>query len=224
MQKNSPEGGSLSTRRRKQKKRIRHATILALALSLVLGAYPGWLVWTDNFHEVVAGEFFRSGQLDRDELTVAIHRYHLRAVLNLRGSNVGKTWYDEEVALCRDTGIQHFDLKLSARKELTAKQIRDLEDLLLRLPRPLLVHCNGGGDRTSFASALYEILVRHKAPEEASLQLSWNYGHFPYLWWSASSAMDRSFARVVAENARSTNHVGTLIGVRRDNSKPHEGD
>lgn len=142
---------------------------------------------------------YRAGQLDRDELATVIRRYRISAVLNLRGPNAGKPWYDDEVSACRDLAVEHVDFRMSARSRLTSEQVRNLDELFRRLPKPVLVHCNGGSDRTGFAAALHVLRTTGGTPEEARRQLSWRYGHVPVLWWSSTSAMDRSFDRVVEE-------------------------
>lgn len=182
----------------------RTAGVATLVL-LLIGAYPVWLLWTDNFHAVAPGEFYRSGQMDRRELATAVRRYEFRAVLNLRGPNPGEAWYNDEVGVCQDLGLKHADFKLSARRDVAPEQVRQLEELLRCLPKPFLVHCNGGGDRSGFAAALYQLHLRGRPPAEARRQLSWRYGHVPCLWWSASSAMDRSFARLLEPDSLLTN-------------------
>jgi undecaprenyl-diphosphatase len=68
-------------------------------------------------------------------------------------------------------------------------------------PKPVLIHCNAGADRTGLVAALYQ--VEHGvAPAQAAKELSLHYGHFPYLW-SKTDAMDRSFAVFVAHRAAS---------------------
>lgn len=58
--------------------------------------------------------------------------------------------------------------------------------------RPVLIHCKAGAYRTGLDSALFEYLVVGRTAEEASGQLSFLYGHFP--WYpSQTGAMDRTF-------------------------------
>jgi hypothetical protein len=70
------------------------------------------------------------------------------------------------------------------------------------LPKPMLIHCWGGADRTGLASALYLYGVKHQGSDQAAEQLSWRYGHLPYLWWSKTRAMDNTFNRYVDSSAR----------------------
>jgi protein tyrosine/serine phosphatase len=59
-------------------------------------------------------------------------------------------------------------------------------------PKPLLIHCKAGADRTSLASALYLHAVKND--KNAEKQISILYGHFPWLG-SKTGAMDRSFEK-----------------------------
>ncbi|HNQ87480.1 MAG TPA: tyrosine-protein phosphatase [Verrucomicrobiota bacterium] len=190
-----------------ERRPVRSAAVVGVLILLLLGAYPGWLLWTDNFHEVLPGALYRAGQLDRDELTTAIRRHRIRAVLNLRGPNGGKRWYDDETRACRDLAVEHVDFRMSARSELTSEQVRDLDELLCGLPQPVLIHCNGGSDRTGLAAALHVLRRKGGTPEEARRQLSWRYGHVPILWWSSTAAMDRSLTRIVEEAEARINTV-----------------
>ncbi len=90
----------------------------------------------------------------------------------------------------------HIDYALSAREELTIDQMRNLVRIVREVPKPLLVHCSAGADRTGLVSALYE-LDRGQPPKVAVKQLSIFYGHFPWLG-SRTIAMDQSFAMYVA--------------------------
>jgi hypothetical protein len=69
----------------------------------------------------------------------------------------------------------------------------------------VLIHCEAGADRSGLAAALYKLIVAkspHKLivakspPEEASAQLSFRYGHFPWLR-NSTAAMARTFERVL---------------------------
>jgi hypothetical protein len=82
-----------------------------------LGGYAHYIVATGNFHEVATGQVFRSDQLNKAQLTAAIQTHGIKSVLNLRGKNVGKSWYDDEIAVCKQDGVVHCDVPLSAGKD-----------------------------------------------------------------------------------------------------------
>ncbi len=161
----------------------------------ILGSYPGWLFWTDNLHVVKENELYRSGQMNVSELAAAVKEHKIRSVLNLRGPNVGVPWYDDETQASARLGIEHADIALSAKRDVTDEEVSQLDSLLRSLPKPILVHCQAGGDRVGFVSAYYLHRFGGIPANEAAKQLSVLFGHFPYLFWSNSIAMDRSFAK-----------------------------
>lgn len=154
-----------------------------------------------NVHAVEPGVVYRAAQPTADRLDDLSRRYGIRSVINLRGDNAGQAWYDDELRVSRAHGITHVDVRLSAERELSPAEMAGLLRAIDAAPKPLLIHCNGGADRTGLASALYE-LSRGAPPATADGQLSIRYGHFPWLW-SRTGAMDRSFAKYVAAKAAS---------------------
>lgn len=165
-----------------------------------IGSYWGVVQYHGNFHAVSEGAFYRSAQLEKDELEKAVRDHGIRAILNLRGAHAGELWYDDEVAVSKALGVAHFDYGLSAYRIVTDRQIADLVGILRDAPKPLLVHCKSGADRTGLVSALYRFAVEGKSADEADRQLTLIYGHFPYLT-SRTRAMDDSFWTFVGETA-----------------------
>lgn len=148
---------------------------------------------------MVPGELWRSAQLSPGALEALAQRAQLRSVVNLRGARPGALWYEEELEASRRAGLAHFDFELSAEQEVTPAQARALLELMARAPKPLLVHCQGGADRSALASALYRYAVAHEADVLAADELSAWYGHLPWLYPSRL-AMDRSFRAFVEGN------------------------
>ncbi|MGO6986949.1 tyrosine-protein phosphatase, partial [Rhizobium leguminosarum] len=79
----------------------------------------------------------------------------IRSIINLRGENVGKAWYDEEIAVSKELGITHINFGMSARRELDQNKVEELLATMRSAPKPVLIHCKAGADRTGLASALY---------------------------------------------------------------------
>jgi protein tyrosine phosphatase (PTP) superfamily phosphohydrolase (DUF442 family) len=174
---------------------LRALKIVAVAAGLSaasFGAYCGVIVYEGNFHAVKAGVLYRSAQLDDAELQAVVQQHGIKSVLNLRGANPGSPWYDREIAESRALGLVHYDYALSARRFVTPRQIADILEILRKAPKPLLIHCMSGADRSGLVAALYRYAVAGASAAEADQQLSLFYGHFPYLT-SRTGAMDASF-------------------------------
>lgn len=156
------------------------------------GAYWGLVQYNGNFHAVKEGAFYRSAQLGRDELHSALRDHQIRSILNLRGAHPGQGWYDDEIAVSQALGVTHYDYGLSARRIVTTQQIGEVLEIIRNAPKPLLVHCKSGADRSGLVSALYRLVDEGASVDHADRELSLIYGHFPYLT-SRSKAMDDSF-------------------------------
>lgn len=167
--------------------------LLAALLTLgVIGAYLGYLQLFGNFAPVIPGELYRSAQPTPARLQSYVERHKIRSIINLRGENEGRDWYDDEVATARELGIVHIDFGISARKELTREKAEQLIDLMRDAPKPLLIHCKAGADRSGLASALYLAALAGQSEAVAEQQLSLYFGHLP-LPFIAEQAMDRTF-------------------------------
>jgi len=164
-----------------------------LVILLALGGYAGALQLTGNFHTVLAGELYRASQPSSDQIAAYKEDYGIRTIVNMRGDNTGSPWYDEEVETAKTLGITHINFRMSAKRELSQKQAEELISILRNAVKPILVHCNGGADRSGLASALFLAAVAHKGEAAAEGQLSFLYGHVSIPHISSSYPMDQTF-------------------------------
>jgi protein tyrosine/serine phosphatase len=187
--------------RRTSRRTFKRAAIIALVaigLPVVgLGAWVGFIQLDGNLRTVEEGAVYRSAQLDRAGFERAIKERGIKSILNLRGPNQGSPWYDGEIAVSKELGITHYDYGISARRQVNVERMAEIVAIMRDAPKPILIHCQSGADRSGLVSALYELAVRRKTPDEADRQLSLYYGHFPYLT-SRTKAMDQSFWVYVA--------------------------
>ncbi|MGV3549602.1 tyrosine-protein phosphatase [Rhizobium sp.] len=176
----------------------RSALVLALLLiapAAVGGGYLGVQYLRGNIHEVAAGELYRSGQLTAGQIRDVANRYGIRSIVNLRGKSDAK-WYQDEVAEARALGLVHVDFKMSATRELPMERASELESLLKDVPKPVLIHCQGGSDRSGLASAIYMHTVYGMDFEKAEGQISIYYGHFSIPWLSQAYPMDVTWEKL----------------------------
>ncbi|QND72796.1 dual specificity protein phosphatase family protein [Tardiphaga robiniae] len=167
-------------------------------VALLTGAWAGYLRLSGNFHPIEEGVIYRSAQLSGSQFAERIRENGIKTIVNLRGNNTGRSWYDDEIRASEATGVRHIDYPINSGRELTDDQVAELTNILSSAARPVLIHCEAGSDRTGLTSALYELLVAKRSFAEASAQLSFRYGHFPWLG-SRTVAMDRTFERVAAK-------------------------
>ena len=156
-------------------------------LTIVL-AWIGYFIVYGNFHKV-DDNIYRSAQLFSFNLPFYIQHYKIKSILNLRGGK-GHDFYHDEIEISKENGVVHFDYSIDARKLQSKESMEKLLEIIKNAPKPLLIHCKAGADRTSLATALYLYAIKHdKEPQRAFSIL---YGHFPWLG-SRTVEMDKSF-------------------------------
>ena len=131
-----------------------------------------------NFHWVVPGEAARAMQDWAGGLGAFLRRRGVRAIINLRGRNQDLSWWKKETAIAKASGIAHFDAMLDSRKLPTREMLERLIESFDAAPRPFMLKCSGGQDRTSFAAALYLI---HRDGWSAMQSARAQFARFPYL-------------------------------------------
>lgn len=131
-----------------------------------------------NFHPIEDGQAYRSSQLSGEALSWVIDRYNVKTVVNLRGTNAGKPWYDEEVEACRAKNVALVDLPMSSQSLPSPDLLQSIVQTLRSSQYPILIHCESGADRTGAVSALYRIDVLHHDRTAALTELSPEYWHF----------------------------------------------
>ncbi len=189
------------------------STVRILGLALlgalaVLGTAYCCVQFNFNLHAVEPGLVYRSGQMTPQELTRLIRSSGVRSVINLRGAHIGEGWYDQELRSAQASGVLLINYPISARSELTIEQMKRISLLIHDCPKPVLIHCGSGADRTGLACALY-CVDAGMSPQAAREQLSFCYGHFPHLLWEDARAMDLSLERYLGQMR------GPLAGVAR---------
>lgn len=163
-----------------------------LLIVLLTGGYMSYIRVTGNFHPITQGEAYRSAQLDRDELAYYIKKYNIRSIVNLRGENLDKPWYREEAKVSAEFNVAHYDIPLSASRELDDEDIKKLTEIFKTAPRPVLIHCQAGADRSGLVAAMWKVVVDKEPKSEANKQLSILFGHIPM---GNTTAMDRCFEK-----------------------------
>lgn len=159
---------------------IKTAAALLCFLGMLAAARLWYLEEQGNFHPITPGEAYRSAQLDKDELEYDIRKFKIRSIINLTGKDVGEPLYREEIATCREMKVRHYDLGISAGKTPSSHDIEKLLQLFRNAPRPVLIHCRAGADRSGLAAALWKVVIDGVPKSVAGEQLSIRFGHLPF--------------------------------------------
>ncbi|HOA73365.1 MAG TPA: tyrosine-protein phosphatase [Phycisphaerae bacterium] len=158
--------------------------LLAVAAAALAGLIPGCgddpagAPILFNFHTIEENQAYRSSQLSGEALSWVIDHYGIKTVVNLRGPNPGKPWYDAEAEVCAEKNVVLVDLPMSARSLPEPELLESILQALRDSPRPLLIHCESGSDRSGAVSGLYRLDILGQDRETAMRELSPVYWHF----------------------------------------------
>lgn len=159
--------------------RIERSLPFVLFLALTSLAATGCRV-TANFHTVEKGKLYRSAQLTEPELQTAIDKAGIKTIINLRGKSQ-EGWYKTEKTVADENGVLLIDIPMSAERIPHRQDLIKLMDAFRDSPRPILIHCAAGADRTGEAAAIYQMEYMDKTREQALEMLTPKYFHFTEL-------------------------------------------
>ncbi len=156
----------------------RHRPIFKVILLSTIGLALAAVLYnnlSNNIHTVVQDQVYRSGQLSAPMLAQMVAEHHIRSVVNLRGSNPQMPSYAAEIAISKQLGLHHYDVRLNSQILPSVKQLHQLIHILQTAPRPILVHCLNGADRSGLAAAIALELEGVKPLPVIEQQFSWQY-------------------------------------------------
>lgn len=147
--------------------------------STFFSSYLANLYFKNNFHPVINGRLYRSGQMSEEELREIVLQHNIRTVLDLRlgedeANEQGMTEEETVTAL----GVQYLRVPLRGSR-MPSKE--DWQKLLIAYdssPTPILIHCSSGTHRSGIAAAVWLLDKEGATVTEASEQLSPKYGFF----------------------------------------------
>ncbi|MGP1355926.1 fused DSP-PTPase phosphatase/NAD kinase-like protein [Roseicyclus sp.] len=127
-----------------------------------------------NFYKV-DDDLYRSSHPGFRRLERA-KRLGVRSVLSLRG-DPDATPNAREREACARLGLELRFIQLRTVRLPSAEVLLELLGHYRDMPKPMLVHCKSGADRTGLAVTLYRHVIRGEPLEKARRSLHWSYGH-----------------------------------------------
>lgn len=158
-----------------------------------LGGYAGYLQIAGNFHTVIKDQLYRSAQPTPAQLSAYVRTHGIKTIINLRGEKSNAAWYAAEIKTAGELGVEHIDFAMSASKVLTLDRADQLVAIMEAAPKPILIHCQAGSDRTGLVSAIYSHRIAGMPEGRSERQLSFYYGHVGLPHVSSAYAMDISW-------------------------------
>ena len=128
-----------------------------LLAALLYAAEPVSIEGVENSYRISA-DLYRSAQPEREGFT-ALQKMGVRSVLNLRE-------FHKDTRKARHTQL-HLMAYPVAAGEVTAADVENCLALIAGAPKPVLVHCWHGSDRTGIVVAAYRIVFEKWSVEEA---------------------------------------------------------
>jgi len=133
----------------------------------------------DNFTTIEPNVLYRTRQLSANELDYYMKKYNIKTVVNLRGKQRKKRWWKQEQKTVLENNGLLFDIRMSAYALTPLEKLKQLADIFITAPTPILIHCKAGVDRTGEAAAFYK-LMNGSETKVALKQLSSKFGHSKY--------------------------------------------
>jgi protein tyrosine phosphatase (PTP) superfamily phosphohydrolase (DUF442 family) len=165
------------------------AAITACALCVFGLSYYVWTFPINrNFHEVVEGKIYRSGQPRIEQLRSWINRYSIKTIINLRGADAPDA--ADEAKLAEELNVRIVFIELSAYKLITTKKLEELLKVLKESQQPMLIHCKSGVDRAGTASALAAWVLGGKDFETAEREMYVPPGPWKRRWFVSPHISD----------------------------------
>lgn len=128
----------------------------------------------------VGNDIYRSGLLDETNIDELLP-YGFKSILSLKTNQI-------EVAVERKWALEHkvnfvnIPIQMWLYTESTKDQFREANFRTVMLPKPLLIHCTRGSERTGITVAMYRIIFQHWPVEKAIAEMDY-YGFSPLFWY-----------------------------------------
>jgi protein tyrosine phosphatase (PTP) superfamily phosphohydrolase (DUF442 family) len=158
------------------RRRIATIGLAALGAVVAVGALAYWRVHSFNLREVLPGEIYRVAQPDVDDIEQATRSIGLRTIVNLRGPNPKNAWYREEVDVTKRLDVGLVSLRFETFDWPPRIETLQLVETIDHAPRPILLHCHTGLDRSGWAAGVVRLL-HGDSIDEARAELSRPGGH-----------------------------------------------
>jgi protein tyrosine/serine phosphatase len=156
------------------------ASAIVIGLVVFLAIYLPLHFLYFNFHVVVPGEAYRSAQPSPTFLETIVQQNHLRSILKFN-REVESSWSEKEFAEAKKLGVEIFYIPIGVSELPTRPDMIHIISAIDHAPRPILVHCKTGADRTGLASVLLAMQAGASFQAARDSQLRLRFGHVGHI-------------------------------------------
>lgn len=139
--------------------------------------------WT-NFHKLDA-EVWRHNHPGPARLA-QLKAMGAVSILSLRGATSAPSVMEAQA--CSDLGLVFRTLEMRATRLPRREALLGLMDAYREMPKPMVVHCKSGSDRTGLAATIYLHAIKGVPLAQARRQLALRYIHNP---WGRARVVNR---------------------------------
>jgi tyrosine-protein phosphatase SIW14 len=135
-----------------------------------------------NFHRVIKSEIYRSGQVQKDEYQL-LKEFGIKTVISLNDYGVAGFTAEDEQEWAHSAGINFIHREMHPWNKPSLKQIQDVLELLTTVEKPVLIHCQGGSDRTGVSIGAYRMVYENWSYDSTYAEmLYYGFNRVEYGW------------------------------------------
>ena len=143
----------------REKNNFMNLIMIAIIVIVVVGLVRHFHV--KNFHKIIPGVLYTSGQPEGMDYTRLFYKYHIAAIVNVRQSSEHREdhWYNEEVTWARENGVKYIELPIDKNQLPDTSTQREFIRLMSdKSNLPVLLHDSNGRKRVAMLTVAW--LVR----------------------------------------------------------------
>jgi protein tyrosine/serine phosphatase len=172
-----------------------------------------------NMHPVGASGMWRANQPSPNRLAW-LKDQGFKTILNLRGTQPGRSYYDLEHDACDKLGLAIHDLPWGSREAPYVERIEHLIEVFNTIEYPAMMHCKSGADRAGIVAVMYMLLHEKRPFEEAIQHLSFKYLHVKQ---GKTGMLDYFFEQYRLSNEAEPIDFLDWVRTRYDRQAVHDG-
>lgn len=113
-----------------------------------------------NFHRVKKRELYRSGQIQKEEFQL-LKDFGVKTIISFNNYEVAGFSAKDEARWAKEQGITFIHEEMHPWNKPSLRHLLRVVELMKNSEKPVLIHCQGGSDRTGMAVAAYKMIYEN---------------------------------------------------------------